>query len=281
MHYYGYNGIRYDVMRLWKIAKHNPVFEISLSKFAPMFNSKPWKDDHGERFGPIDVFNDGPRFPEHLERIHAADLSYPILIEHDFQIIDGFHRMAKAVYNHRKHNKHTKTTEGKIKARILSPEQLQYGMYQNLFGASPRLIYSCSPKKLDKITPTVSNRYRKPICFGTPYQWMGVIMGATDPAGKRWTDTEISVGLVTENGDRYPLVKELQPGCFKRYLSGPMYIYTVSDPSFESRDYHPSYCYFITHKTINILNVIHIPNSYVWLKEQLGKRLVHHDHSTE
>jgi hypothetical protein len=75
---------------------------------------------HGTRFQvrPRQVRDDPARFPDHMNRVMATDLRYPIhLVEHRGRLVvlDGFHRLLKAAIEGRP----------EIDAMVLSQEDLE------------------------------------------------------------------------------------------------------------------------------------------------------------
>jgi hypothetical protein len=71
--------------RLWTLAAHLPVTSVSLESVRE-FDANCW-------------FREPPtcrQVAEHARRIFEADLSYPVLLAADGQLMDGGHRIAKA-----------------------------------------------------------------------------------------------------------------------------------------------------------------------------------------
>jgi hypothetical protein len=91
--------LAWDRERLW--ALDLPVAEVPVAEFAWQLDLPWWR--LGERFfalQPIDVLPDPGPYPEHYERMLAADLSFPIDVVvrgGRLFILDGVHRLAKAV----------------------------------------------------------------------------------------------------------------------------------------------------------------------------------------
>lgn len=80
---YGDGDQRWVITQLIEEAKDLPIFEIPLIHFTiPEF---PWE---------IDSYRD---LIGHIQRIEQADLKYPIILDDCGQIMDGFHRFAKAL----------------------------------------------------------------------------------------------------------------------------------------------------------------------------------------
>lgn len=77
----------WEIPRLWKLAENLPQFEWEIQNFAE-FDEDVW---FCEVTTPTvrNVFS-------HCMRINSADLSYPIMLDHQGGIIDGVHRILKA-----------------------------------------------------------------------------------------------------------------------------------------------------------------------------------------
>ena len=72
---------------LWKQAEQLVPFELEVASIKEL--------DENCWFGP-----DGPTLREvlgHLERIQKADLNYPIILNDDGSLMDGGHRLCKAI----------------------------------------------------------------------------------------------------------------------------------------------------------------------------------------
>ena len=266
VHYYGYNGIKYDVERLWHITRDNPIVTMDVDQFKKMVYSKPWYDSQGNRIGPIDVVSSDSGYHDHKKRINVADMTYPILVEIDNQIVDGFHRIAKAYQESLK----------QVPVKYVSPEQLHYALYDNSYEKSPKLVYSAAQNPANGTLEPIMSRKHGKVVFGSPFRWMAIIMGATNSIGKHWICSDIEVGIVTENDDFYPIITELRLGAFDEFLEQPMYIHTIrsKDKSFVLHDRSPSYCYYTNPNPCEVLRTEHIPNPKTWLEKALGYRMV-------
>ena len=79
--------LAWDVDRLIQLSRDFPHKHIALSSIREL--DQPWIDD-GERTTWRAVI-------EHIKLIDDADLSYPIILSADAEVMDGMHRVAKAV----------------------------------------------------------------------------------------------------------------------------------------------------------------------------------------
>ena len=75
------------------IIKPSPV-KVDIDILVPYLESNLWGD-----FSPIDVMKNPThkKYISHIKRIHDADLSYPIFLTNTNDIIDGAHRVSKAL----------------------------------------------------------------------------------------------------------------------------------------------------------------------------------------
>ena len=73
--------------RLWALARDLPVRHIPIAEIAE-FDQNCW-------FGPTTPPT-CKAVAEHARRIHAADLTHPIILAADGGLMDGGHRIAKA-----------------------------------------------------------------------------------------------------------------------------------------------------------------------------------------
>ncbi len=99
-----------DIYKLIHLMEQYPVTEVSIATLAPQLLDKCWRDIQGKDISPQEVIEKytqasgdsekllmmAPEFRTHIEQIHHADLSHPIIINRD-NVLDGMHRLAKAV----------------------------------------------------------------------------------------------------------------------------------------------------------------------------------------
>jgi hypothetical protein len=86
----GKNGFdAWDVDRLVELSKELPVREVDLNSLDEI-DSVYWFDDRLER--PT-----VRRVVDHARMIEAVDLSHPIILGFDGRVMDGMHRIAKAL----------------------------------------------------------------------------------------------------------------------------------------------------------------------------------------
>lgn len=79
----------WDVNTLWKASEGLPVFKIPLA--AIDLELKPW------------AIPDFLSILYHVERINKVGFEYPVIMNPDGHIIDGWHRIAKAILKGRKY----------------------------------------------------------------------------------------------------------------------------------------------------------------------------------
>jgi hypothetical protein len=116
------DGKSYDVEKLWDLTHSNvvvPVQHIPLDKLKHVLHDPVWETASDVGLCPRDVLADARRYPDHARRIEEAALSFPILVGANdnggFYIIDGVHRLCKALRNNRK----------TIKAKVVPPFVLE------------------------------------------------------------------------------------------------------------------------------------------------------------
>ena len=78
------DGKKWSVARLIKLAEDFPVYEVPVFTFPTYF--WPWEDEQN-----LDTFI------SHVNRVQNSDLDIPLLISPSGGIIDGLHRLCKAV----------------------------------------------------------------------------------------------------------------------------------------------------------------------------------------
>ncbi len=100
------NQVLYDVYRLRNFSEELPVEIVDVENFmeATEEGLRCWNDAEGNSFGPYELLRDwesaleNPLYTEHVKKILDADLSYPIWIYgNEYHIIDGMHRLVKAI----------------------------------------------------------------------------------------------------------------------------------------------------------------------------------------
>jgi len=89
--------------------------KIKLENILPQLKIKDWGN-----FSPIEVIKNKSVSPEDYKRIIKADLRYPIIITNDYKIIDGMHRLSKAVLLKKKYVRAYKIDDKTIEKFIIS-----------------------------------------------------------------------------------------------------------------------------------------------------------------
>lgn len=84
------SGVRHTwfIQSLVKATKNLPVVDIELNELKSYLNQNAWF--HGKNKPTLRTFI------QHYRRVEQADLSYPIIINPQYGVLDGLHRMAKA-----------------------------------------------------------------------------------------------------------------------------------------------------------------------------------------
>ncbi len=108
-----FGGKRYDVGKLEESAEQLPTTEFPLGDRAALedtLKSKHWNTTDGESIGPSDLLDafeqsgrdwqrvkeDHPEWSVHVDKVMGVDYQIPSLL-HDGHLIDGVHRLTKAL----------------------------------------------------------------------------------------------------------------------------------------------------------------------------------------
>lgn len=78
----------WDVYRLIELSAELPVEQVAVDSIAEL-DTNHWFDDHYRPTVRAVI--------EHLDLIERADLSYPIILGADGRVMDGMHRVCKAL----------------------------------------------------------------------------------------------------------------------------------------------------------------------------------------
>ena len=81
----------WDVRRLIQLAEHLPVRQIDPSSL-PDIHTNPWYKEDGAVPSPLS-------FVEHMRLTAECDLTYPIILDARGRVMDGMHRVCKALLN--------------------------------------------------------------------------------------------------------------------------------------------------------------------------------------
>jgi len=104
----------YSVDMLIEITSKNKIESIPVNTLEWNMDEEVWgKDESPKKHSPSAVLESPKKYSEDRDQIKKVDLKYPILI-YKGEIIDGYHRLAKAVFE----------KKTKIKARIVTDKQL-------------------------------------------------------------------------------------------------------------------------------------------------------------
>ena len=87
--------LAWDVRRLVKLSTDLPIQQVSVSSLAEI-NENHW-------YGHDAVEPTCRSIVEHCSLILAADLSYPIILDNTGRVMDGMHRVCRALMESRSH----------------------------------------------------------------------------------------------------------------------------------------------------------------------------------
>ena len=90
------NKFIYSVDLMFLYIKTISSTKIIIKKLLPQLKINDWED-----LSPYEVIQNKNKSIEHYNRIINSDLRYPIIINEEYQIIDGMHRLAKAYLNNK------------------------------------------------------------------------------------------------------------------------------------------------------------------------------------
>ena len=97
------NGITYSVNILQELSGSIPVEEVPIESLKFDKNEPLWRNDateNGKKYSMAEVMagKQGSQFiAEHYGRALASDLSYPILTDSNYEPVDGYHRILRAL----------------------------------------------------------------------------------------------------------------------------------------------------------------------------------------
>lgn len=85
-----------DMMMTYVNTHKLPVQKINIEENLWQIEQPVWGD-----YSPADVLKhpEKKKYSENIQRIRDADLSFPIFMTSKYQIIDGYHRILKAIKN--------------------------------------------------------------------------------------------------------------------------------------------------------------------------------------
>lgn len=106
-------GVKYSVPSLWKAAVGLPVEKVKIEKLTHLLKSRMWKDYGGGKMLALES-----KDPWHRKKVEKASLRYPILIHPNGWVMDGAHRMVKAVKHGTKEVSVIRFPEDPTEARV-------------------------------------------------------------------------------------------------------------------------------------------------------------------
>jgi hypothetical protein len=82
-------GEKWSVSRLWAAAKGLPVITVRIEDIPDLFNEGSWLRNWHDPTDPMILFE--------IARVKDADLSFPVILHPDGYLMDGYHRVCKAL----------------------------------------------------------------------------------------------------------------------------------------------------------------------------------------
>jgi len=109
----------WDVDRLIQLSRDLPIHDVPVDTISEI------DADYWFRYGPIDPTV--RRVVEHMQLTIEADMSYPIILAADGRVMDGMHRVARAILDGSSTIKAVRfDTDPEPDYRNCSPEDLPY-----------------------------------------------------------------------------------------------------------------------------------------------------------
>ena len=103
------NGVIYSVNKMQELAKGLAEEKIKISELDADINEPLWKNDEEipkKKYSMNDVIKNKDKnnfFRKHYNRATESDLSIPILIDEKHKVIDGYHRVLRAILENREY----------------------------------------------------------------------------------------------------------------------------------------------------------------------------------
>ncbi len=118
------------------------VVQIKLSDLEYLIKQLIWKNiETNQDLSPEMVLNNPVEHPDEYMRIKNADLGYPIILDSNYDFLDGLHRITKAYSEKREY----------IMAYIIDIKLLKYTKIAKNLYENKQLIQKMTHDKLDKI----------------------------------------------------------------------------------------------------------------------------------
>jgi len=92
-----------DLMIAYLYNKKPKYVNIEVKKLLHNMDYKCWGNPEiKELYSPHEVLNNPKKYKKDYDRILGADLSYPIIVSNEMNVIDGMHRLSKAYLENKK-----------------------------------------------------------------------------------------------------------------------------------------------------------------------------------
>jgi hypothetical protein len=86
-----------DMMLSYLDNNDHPISKIKIQKYQDVLYYPGWGDPlKNNNYSPMDVLKSPKKYADDYKRIQDADLSYPIIVNYNNNIVDGIHRLTKA-----------------------------------------------------------------------------------------------------------------------------------------------------------------------------------------
>lgn len=84
------------------VNEYREPITIDIDSYANLLAHKGWLSKDKKKISVIDVLANTKKYREEYNKIINVDMSYPIIINERFGILDGLHRIAKSYLNKKK-----------------------------------------------------------------------------------------------------------------------------------------------------------------------------------
>lgn len=228
-HTYEAEKKEYLIDMLIELTVENKSKSVPIEDLKYNLEEAVWSDGKNKNYSPQDVLNDPKKFADEMEQIEEAELKYPIFIYKD-EIVDGFHRLAKAVLKNKKTIEVKELTTKQMDAARIDKERRKKLLKasiiiskraENMSKEEENLILLNSAIERRKLNAIMRRERRKlkelglnPICVSSTAAQINV-PGTSDIDFQIGTDNiKETCELLEKNG--YKFSKEL-PGAFIEY----------------------------------------------------------------
>jgi len=143
---YSDNNYIYSVDMMFVYIHYNKskYIKIKVDDLVKNLDHNGWNDDPDNdpkyAFSAYDVINNPDKYESDFTRIMNADLSYPIILSKDNNIIDGIHRLTKAYIEKNKYIK-AYIFDSKLMKKFIITKRENWNLINNLKSYNLIMLY--------------------------------------------------------------------------------------------------------------------------------------------